>query len=80
MKRINKMKEYEILDKYLKVSRTFREFCSDRETMMFEVLKMDISEDGKIHWIESIGNEIDRVLSFIGRLESERKSHLNLNK
>jgi len=74
------MKEYEVLDKYLKVSKTFREFCNDRETMMFEVLRMDISEDGKIDWIESIGNEMDKVLSFIDRLESERNSHLNLKK
>lgn len=74
------MREYEVLDKYLKVSKHFRDFCNDREMMMFEVLRMDISEDGKIHWIESIGNEIDRVLSFIDRLESERKSHLNLKK
>jgi len=74
------MEEYEVLDKYLKISKTFREFCNDREMMMFEVLRMDISEEGKVHWIESIGNEIDRVISFIDRLENERKNHLNLRK
>ena len=74
------MKEYKVLDKYLKISKTFREYCSDREMMMFEVLIMDMSEEGKVHWLESIGNEIDRVMSFIGRISNERKSHLNLKK
>jgi len=48
--------------------------------MMFEVLIMDMSEEGKVHWIESIGNQIDRVMSFIRRISNERKSHLNLKK
>jgi len=48
--------------------------------MMFEILKMDISTDGKIHWFESVGSEIDRVLSFIKRVSNEKKSHLKLKK
>ncbi|WP_165813658.1 hypothetical protein [Aliarcobacter skirrowii] len=45
--------------------------------MMFEILRMDISTDGKIHWLESVGSEINKVLSFIERVSNERKSHLN---
>lgn len=74
------MKEYETFDIFLKKSKQLREFCDDREKMMFEVLRMDISVEGKIHWLESVGVEIERVLSFIDRLESERKSHLNMKK
>jgi hypothetical protein len=74
------MKEYEKFDYYLQNSKKIREFCNDREKMIFEILRMDLYEEGKIHWLESVGLEIDRVLSFIGRLENERKSHLNLRK
>jgi len=74
------MKEYELFDILLSKSKTLREFCDDREKMMFEVLRMDLTEDGKIHWLESVGSEIDRVLSFIDRISNERKSHLNLKK
>ena len=72
------MKEYELFDELLQKSKSLRNFCDDREKMMFEILRMDISTDGKIHWLNSIGYEIDKVLSYIDRLSNERKSHLNL--
>ncbi len=74
------MKEYELFDKLLNKSKELRKFCDDREKMIFEIIRMDIVEDGKINWLESVGVEIDRVLSFIEKLSNERKSHLNLNK
>jgi hypothetical protein len=74
------MKEYETFDIFLKKSKLIREFCDEREKMMFEVLRMNISVEGKIHWLESVGVEIDRVLSFIERLSNERKLHLNMKK
>ena len=46
--------------------------------MMFEIVRMDLNAEGKIHWLESVGSEVDRVLSFIERLSNDRKSHLNL--
>lgn len=72
------MKEYEVFDTYLQNSKKIREFCNDREKMMFEVLRMDLSEEGKIHWLESIGLEIIGVLELIGTVSNERKSHLKL--
>ena len=72
------MEEYKLFDELLTKSKTLRGFCDDREKMMFEILRMDISEEGKIHWLESVGSEIDRVLSFINRVSEQRKSHLNL--
>ena len=74
------MKEYELFDELLKKSKSLRNFCDDREKMMFEIIRMDISTDGKIHWLNSIVYEIDRVLSFIDRLSNERKSQFNLKK
>ena len=56
------------------------EFCDDRERMLFESIRMEISNDGKIHWLNSIVYEIDKVLSFIDRLSNERKSQFNLKK
>lgn len=72
------MKEYELFDELLQKSKFLINFCDDREKMMFEIIRMDISTDGKIHWLESVGSKIDRVLSFIERVSVERKSHLNL--
>ena len=72
------MKEYELFDELLQKSKFLRNFCDDREKMMFEIIRMDISTDGKIHWLESVGSEIDRVLSFIERVSVERTSHLHL--
>ena len=72
------MKEYELFDELLQKSKFLINFYDDREKMMFEIIRMDISTDGKIHWLESVGSEIDRVLSFIERVSVERKSHLNL--
>lgn len=72
------MKEYGLFDELLKKTKSLKNFCDDREKMMFEIIRMDISTDGKIHWLEAVGSEIDRVLSFIDRVSAERKSHLNL--
>jgi hypothetical protein len=74
------MKEYELFDEYLKVSKTIRDFCDDREKMMFECLRMDLSNDAKIHWLESVSYELKRVNAYIVRLTNERKSHFNLPK
>jgi len=72
------MEEYKLFDELLSKSKTLRNFCDEREKMMFEIIRMDMSTEGKIHWLESVGVEIDRVLSFIDRLSVERKSYLNL--
>ena len=60
------MKEYEIFDDFLFIFKKIREFCDDREKMLFESIRMEISTD--------------KVLSFIDRLSNERKSQFNLKK
>ena len=37
------MKEYEIFDDFLKKSKKIREFCDDREKMLFESIRMEKS-------------------------------------
>jgi len=74
------MEEYELFDGYLKVSKTIRDFCDEREKMMFEVLRLDIETDAKVRWLESIAYELKRTNAYIVRLTNERKSHLNLPK
>jgi hypothetical protein len=71
------MEEYKLFDNYLSSSKSIRSFCEDREKMMFEVLRMDITIDGKSQWLEFIGAEIDSVMQLIEKLSNERKSHLN---
>ena len=61
------MKEYEIFDDFLKKSKKIREFCDDREKMLFESIRIEISTDGKIHWLNSISYDIDKVL-FWGKI------------
>ena len=72
------MGEDQLFDELLQKSKSLRDFCDDREKMMFEIVRMDLNAEGKIHWLESVGSEVDRVLSFIERLSNDRKSHLNL--
>ena len=37
------MEEYHLFDEYLKKSKIVRKFCEDREKMLFESIRMDIS-------------------------------------
>ena len=74
------MEEYELFDILLSKTKTLRDFCDDREKMMFEIIRMDLSKEGKIHWLEPIGSEVDRILKYIDRCTDDRKSHLDLKK
>jgi len=74
------MREYKLFDELLCKSKAIRNFCDDREKMMFEVIRLDISTEGKIHWLESIGVEINVVLSYIEKIQNEREPYLNLKK
>lgn len=72
------MEEYQLFDELLKKSKAIRAFCEDREKMLFESIRMDIPINGKIVWLNSVGKEIDEVVSYIEKLSSDRKPHLNL--
>ena len=70
------MEHYELFDAYLKKSKLIRDFCEDREKMLFESIRMDIPTDGKIHWLNAIGAEIDKVVAYIDQLAMDRKPQL----
>ena len=61
----------------LKKSKAMRAFCEDREKMLFESIRMDIPINGKIVWLNSVGKEIDEVVSYIEKLSVDRKPHLD---
>lgn len=67
-------------DEYLQKSKSIRAFCDDRKRMLFEVIRMNLTEDRKAHWLNSIGYEIDKVLSLLNVMVDERKSYLNLKR
>ena len=72
------MEHYELFDAYLKKSKLIRDFCEDREKMLFESLRMDITTEGKLHWLNAIGTEIDKVVAYIDQMNSDRKSLFRL--
>ena len=74
------IEEYQLFDELLKKSKAIRAFCEDREKMLFESIRMDIPINGKIVWLNSVGKEIDEVVSYIEKLSADRKPHLNLGK
>ncbi len=73
------MEQYQLFDEYLQKSKAIRKFCEDREKMLFESVRMDIPKEGTIHWLQSVGREIDVVASLIERLSADRKPPLSLN-
>lgn len=72
------MEHYQLFDEYLRKSKAIRKFCEDREKMLFESVRMDIPKEGTIHWLRSVGREIDDVVSLVERLSADRKPHLHL--
>jgi|SaaInlStandDraft_6_1057023.scaffolds.fasta_scaffold99723_2 hypothetical protein len=71
------MEEYHLFDEYLKKSKSIREFCNNNEKLLFESIRMDIPTDGKIHWLNAVGCEIEKVISYIEKLENDRKPPLS---
>jgi hypothetical protein len=73
------MEQYQLFDAYLQKSKAIRAFCEKREQLLFECIRMSISTDGKIHWLETVGREVDAVASLIEALSADRKPPLSLN-
>ncbi len=71
--------EYHLFDELLKKSKAIRAFCEDREKLLFEFIRMDIPINGKIVWLNSVGKEIDEVISYIEKISIARKSKFNLS-
>jgi len=61
-------------EKYLSQSKKLNNYCNVHENILHEILKMELDEASKVHLLDLMGVEIDRVLKFIERLRLERKS------
>jgi len=70
--------EYILFDELLQKTKSLREHIDQNEKMMFEIIRMDINSDRKVHWLEVVGKEINRVTLYIERLSNERKSFLKM--
>lgn len=70
--------EYILFDELLQKTKSLREYLNQNEKMLFEIIRMDIKTDGKVHWLEAVGVEINRVSSYIEKLSNEKKSFLKL--
>ena len=46
------------------------------EKLLFESLRMNIPSDGVRKYLTSVGKEIDLVLEFIDKLETDREANI----
>ena len=70
------MENYELFGDYINKSKMIREFCEKNENLLFETLRMNIPSDGVKGYLISIGREIDSVLEFIDKLETDREANI----
>ena len=67
------MDEYTVFDEYLKKSQSIRDFCEDREKLLFESISIGGYADVKITYLKAVGKEIDSVVAYIDQLKKERQ-------
>ena len=65
--------------KYLKKVKSIRDYCENRECLLFNSIRIDTSTEGKIIWLNGVGKEIDAVCEFINNLENTMKSSLGID-
>ena len=70
------MENYELFGEFINKSKQIRQFCEKDENLLFEALRMSIPSDGVKGYLISIGREIDSVLEFIDKLETDREANI----
>ena len=70
------MENYELFGEFINKSKQIRQFCEKNENLLFETLRMDIPSDGMRKYLTSVGKEIDLVLEFIDKLETDREANI----
>ena len=70
------MENYEIFGDYINKSKQIRKFLEKNEKLLFESLRMNIPSDGVRKYLTSVGKEIDLVLDFIDKLETDREANI----
>ena len=70
------MENYELFGEFINKSKQIRQFCEKNENLLFETLRMNIPSDGVRKYLTSVGKEIDLVLEFIDKLETDREANI----
>ena len=70
------MENYELFGEFINKSKQIRQFCEKNENLLFETLRMGIPSDGVRKYLTSVGKEIDLVLEFIDKLETDREANI----
>ena len=67
------MDEFELFYEYLEKSKNIREFCEKNEGFLLQCIRADhITDDQKIHFLNVVGGEIDKVINYIDELKKEK--------
>jgi len=67
------MEKYELFDEYLKKSKAIRQFCERKENLLFDAIRLDASTDSIINYLNAIGSDIDKVITYIEELKKQSK-------
>ena len=68
--------ETKILDSSLEKSKRIKTFCDDRIKLINDFFELDYDTDFKIHWLESIEIELDKVIQSIKKVETQRNTYI----
>lgn len=65
---------YRLLEKYIEKEKSIKDFSNGLIDLMYYTIRLDMENDTKSLYIQSIGKEVDLMLDLINKLEKERKS------
>lgn len=65
---------FTLLEEYIQKEKSIKDFSDKHIELMLYVLRLDMDYDTKSLYIQSIGKEIDLLLSIIDNIEKEKKS------
>ena len=67
------MDEFELFYEYLEKSKNIREFCEKKEGLLLQCMREDrFTDDEKIHFLNVVGSEIDKLIAYIDELKKEK--------
>ncbi|MGP2656518.1 hypothetical protein ACOJTA_05675 [Malaciobacter sp. WC5094] len=66
---------YTLLEDYIEKEKSIKEFSQNHLELMCYVLRMDMDNNTKSIYIQSIGKDIDLVLSFIEQLKKKKNTY-----
>lgn len=67
------MDEFELFYEYLEKSKNIREFCEKNEGLLLQCVRTDrFTDDEKIHFLNIVGSEIEKLIVYIDELKKEK--------